>query len=221
MKYVLRLLLKALLGLTIRVEAKGHEFLPKKGGFVVAVNHLGIIDAALAFYMLPQWDLFLIVGKKWNEIAVIRWLGKTFNLIFVDPVNADIKTLRKVMDLIKHDEVLAITPEGTRSSTGALIEAKPGVGYLAAKLNCPILPIAITGTEDQLLFRNLRRLRRTPVTATAGPTFTLPPLPKEGRDAALKKYTDEIMCRIGVLLPEQYRGVYAEHPRLKELLSQP
>jgi 1-acyl-sn-glycerol-3-phosphate acyltransferase len=53
----------------------------------------------------------------------------------------------------------------------------------------------------------------------AGPAFTLPPLPQEGRDEALKEYTDEIMCHIAALLPEKYRGVYAEHLRLKELLG--
>jgi hypothetical protein len=35
----------------------------------------------------------------------------------------------------------------------------------------------------------------------------------------MREATDEIMCRIGVLLPEKYRGVYADHPRLKELLA--
>jgi hypothetical protein len=27
------------------------------------------------------------------------------------------------------------------------------------------------------------------------------------------------MCQIAALLPEKYRGVYADHPRLKELLG--
>ncbi|HSO14048.1 MAG TPA: hypothetical protein VLT51_16855, partial [Anaerolineales bacterium] len=67
---------------------------------------------------------------------------------------------------------------------------------------------------------NLKRLKRTRMTVTAGPSFTLPPLPKENRDEALKQYTDEIMCHIAALLPEKYRGVYEEHPRLKELLEQ-
>ena len=35
----------------------------------------------------------------------------------------------------------------------------------------------------------------------------------------MRQATDEIMCRIGVMLPEKYRGVYANHPRLKELLA--
>jgi 1-acyl-sn-glycerol-3-phosphate acyltransferase len=41
----------------------------------------------------------------------------------------------------------------------------------------------------------------------------------KGREQAMRQATDEIMCRIAALLPERYRGVYADHPRLKELLS--
>jgi 1-acyl-sn-glycerol-3-phosphate acyltransferase len=114
---------------------------------------------------------------------------------------------------------LVIAPEGTRSRTGSLIEAKPGASYLATKLDRPIVPVGITGTEDQALLGNLKKLRRGSIVVTAGPSFTLPPLPKENRDEALKQYTDEIMCHIAALLPEKYRGVYANHPRLKELLQ--
>jgi 1-acyl-sn-glycerol-3-phosphate acyltransferase len=120
---------------------------------------------------------------------------------------------------MEKNNILVIAPEGTRSRAGALIEAKPGVSYLAAKLNRPIVPVAITGTEDEVVLANLKKLRRGHITVTAGPAFTLPPLPRENRDEALKRYTDEIMCRIAALLPEKYRGVYADHPRLQELLS--
>jgi len=45
-------------------------------------------------------------------------------------------------------------------------------------------------------------------------------IPKgKGREQAMRETTDEIMCQIGAMLPEKYRGVYAEHPRLKELLN--
>jgi 1-acyl-sn-glycerol-3-phosphate acyltransferase len=220
MKYVLRWLVRAIFNLIARVEVKGYEHLPKEGSFVIATNHLGIIDAPMAFYTLDRWDMFVMVAEKWNDIAIFRWLGKYFNFIFIDRFNPDIKALRKVIELMKEDNILVIAPEGTRSRTGSMIEARPGVSYLATKLNRPIVPVALAGTEDKALFGNLKRLKRTHMTITAGPTFTLPPLPKEGRDEALKKYTDEIMCHIGILLPEKYRGVYAEHPRLKELLEE-
>jgi 1-acyl-sn-glycerol-3-phosphate acyltransferase len=120
---------------------------------------------------------------------------------------------------MEENNILVIAPEGTRSRVGALIEAKPGVSYLATKLDRPIVPVALTGTEDKVLFGNLKRLKRTHITVTAGPAFNLPPLPRQNRDEALKQYTDEIMCHIAAILPEKYRGFYAEHPRLKELLA--
>jgi len=114
---------------------------------------------------------------------------------------------------------LVIAPEGTRSRVGSLIEGKPGVSYLATRLGQPIIPVAIAGTEDKVIFGNLKRLRRSHIVLKAGPAFSLPPLPRENRDAVLKQYTDEIMCRIAVMLPEKNRGVYKDHPRLKELMN--
>ena len=219
MKYFLRWLIRAVFNLIARVEVKGYEYLPKEGSFVIATNHLGIVDAPIAFYALDRWDMFVMVAEKWEKIALFKWLGRHFNFIFIDRYNSDIKTLRKVISLMEDDNILVIAPEGTRSRVGSLIEAKPGVSYLATKLNRPIVPVALTGTEDKALFGSLKRLRRARVTVTAGPAFTLPPLPRDNRDEALKQYTDEIMCRIAEILPEKYRGVYAEHPRLKELLN--
>ena len=220
MKYVLRWFIRALFNLVARVEVTGYEHIPRDGSYVIATNHLGIVDAPMAFYALDNWDMFVMIGEKWEKVAIFRWLGKYFNFIFIDRFNPDIKTLRKVIKLMEEDNILVIAPEGTRSRVGSLIEAKPGVSYLATKLNRPIVPVALAGTEDEVLFSNLKRLKRTHMTITAGPAFTLPPLPKEGRDEALKQYTDEIMCHIAALLPEKYRGVYAGHPRLKELLAQ-
>jgi 1-acyl-sn-glycerol-3-phosphate acyltransferase len=202
------------------VDLKGYEYLPNEGSFVIATNHLGIIDAPFAFYALDRWDMFVMIAEKWEKVTLFRWLGRYFNFIFIDRFNPDIKTLRKVINLMEENNILVIAPEGTRSRVGSLIEAKPGVSYLATKLNRPILPVALTGTEDEALFGNLKRFHRAHITITAGPAFTLPPLPRENRDEALKRDTDEIMCRIAAILPEKYRGFYAEHPRLKELLTQ-
>lgn len=219
MRNILRALIRLLFNLIARVEVSGYEYLPAEGNFVIATNHLGIVDAPLAFYALDRWDLFVLIAEKWEKNAFFKWLGRYFNFIYIDRFNPDIKALRKVMKLMDEGNNLVIAPEGTRSRVGALIEGKPGVSYLATRLGQPIVPVAISGTEDKVIFGNLKRLRRSHIVLKAGPAFTLPPLPRENRDAVLKQYTDEIMCRIAALLPEKYRGVYTGHPRLKELLS--
>jgi len=219
MRNVIRWLIRLLFDIIARVEPGGYEYLPKEGSFVIATNHLGILDVPSAYYALDRWDMFVLIGEKWEKIGLFRWVGKYFNFIFIDRFHPDIKTLRKVITLMEQDNILVIAPEGTRSRVGSLIEAKPGVSYLASKLNRPIVPVAITGSEDEAIVSNLKKLHRGHITLTAGPAFTLPPLPKENRDEVLKQYTDEIMCHIAALLPEKYRGVYADHPRLKELLQ--
>ena len=219
MKYIIRWLIRLIFNIIARVDVTGYEYLPKDTSFVIATNHLGIVDVPIAYYALDRWDMFVLIADKWQNIPLFRWVGKYFNFIFIDRYNADVKALRKVISLMEQNNILVIAPEGTRSRTGALIEARPGVSYLASKLNRPIVPVAITGTEDKNLFGNLKRLRRAHITVTAGPAFTLPPLPRQNRDQALRQYTDEIMCRIAAILPENYRGVYADHPRLKELLA--
>ena len=219
MRYIIRWLIRRIFNLIAHVKVSGYEYLPTEGSFVIATNHLGIVDVPIAFYALDRWDMFVVIGEKWQDVGLFRWVGKHFNFIFIDRYNPDIKALRKIIELMEKNNILVIAPEGTRSRTGALIEAKPGVSYLATKLNRPIVPVAITGTEDKNLFGNFKRLRRSYITVAAGPAFTLPPLPRENRDEVLKRYTDEIMSHIAALLPEKYRGVYADHPRLKELLA--
>ena len=109
-----------------------------------------------------------------------------------------------------------MAPEGTRSRTRSLIQAKTGVAYLADKAGVPVVPVAITGTEKAV--STFFRLRRPPIQIRFGKPFCLQPSERHARGSSLDQNTDEIMCRIAALLPPEYRGVYAGHPRLQELL---
>jgi 1-acyl-sn-glycerol-3-phosphate acyltransferase len=219
MRNMLRFLVRLLIDLVARVEVRGVENVPQDSAFVIASNHLGFIDTFMVYYALDRWDLFVLIGEKWGRIPFFRWVGKYFNFVFIDRFNPDLKALRDVILRMRAGQVLVIAPEGTRSHTGSLIEGKPGVSYLAAKLGYPIVPAAVTGTPDRIILDDLRHLRRARVTVTAGPVFHLPPLPVKEREQALQEDTDEIMCRIAALLPEELRGVYRGHPKLKDLLT--
>ena len=216
---VLRFLIRIGLNLIARFEIHGKENVPLTGGMILAANHTGILDIVMVYFGLDRTDLFIPVAEKFEKIGWIRWLGKQLNFLFVDRFNPDLKALRKMIALMEEGKCLVIAPEGTRSQVGSLNQGKPGVAYLAARSGFPVVPVGITGTKDQVILENLRRLRKSNITLTGGSPFIIPPLPRENRDEALKNYTDEIMCRIAVLLPEKYRGVYANHPRLKELLA--
>ncbi len=214
----IRWCLRRLIDVIARVEIHNYENVPQSGAYVMATNHLGFLDVTMLFYAIDRWDVFIPVAEKWERSGFLRWLGKYLNFVFIDRFNPDLKAIRTMIRLMESGHILVIAPEGTRSRVGRMSEGKPGVSYLAAKLRRPIVPIGLAGTEDKLVVDNLRHFRRTPIVVTAGRVFSLPSLPNKDRAAALKAYTDEIMCRIAVLVPEKNRGVYADHPRLKELL---
>jgi 1-acyl-sn-glycerol-3-phosphate acyltransferase len=216
-----RFLIRVLLRLLTHTEVSGLNNVPTDTNFIIAANHIGLVDAFIPFYFLNNNNLVLLVGEKWEKVGIMRWLGRRLNFIFVDRFNPDLKAIREVITRMKRGEVLVITPEGTRSKVGYLIEGKPGVSYLAAKLGYPILPVGISGSFDPVFFDQLKRFKRPHVTVNVGKAFSLPPLPtgSKGRNEALQRDTDEIMCRIAALVPEEQRGFYAEHSRLKDLVE--
>ncbi|MCC7189036.1 MAG: 1-acyl-sn-glycerol-3-phosphate acyltransferase [Anaerolineales bacterium] len=216
---LLRALIRIALKLIARVEMRGRENAPLTGGMILAANHIGFLDIVMVYYAINRTDLFIPVAEKWEKVWWIRALGKPLNLLFVDRFNPDLKAIRKMIALMEAGNCLIIAPEGTRSPTGSMIEGKPGVAYLAARSGFPVTPVGITGTEDKVILDNLKHFRKSTITLTGGKPFVIPPLAKENRGAALKNATDEIMCQIAALLPEKYRGVYAGHPRLIEILG--
>jgi 1-acyl-sn-glycerol-3-phosphate acyltransferase len=217
---ILRTLIAIGVRLTAHVEMEGFENLKSiKGKAIVVVNHLGRLDAALPFLLSPRDDFILVVAEKYRQYSFYRFLVKQLDLLWLERYEADLGTLREVLRRLQHGGILIIAPEGTRSQSESLLEGKPGATYLAAKSEAIVIPIGVTGTEDRLVSENIRRFKRQSVLVKIGKPFRIPPLPKTARSYFLQKYTDEIMARIAVLLPEKYRGQYSAHPRVKEILS--
>jgi 1-acyl-sn-glycerol-3-phosphate acyltransferase len=198
-------------------EVYGKENMPRQGGGLVATNHVGTLDAALVFAVFDREDITAMVAKKHQKSPVWRFLFNAVGGIWLNRDEADTQAMRHALEHLEKGKLLGIAPEGTRSKTGAMIPAKTGVAYLASRANAPIYPAAITGTYRAVW--NLLKLKRPRIAIRFGEPFTLPPIDRKDRAAGLQRNTDEIMCRIAVMLPPEYWGVYAGHPRLKELLE--
>jgi 1-acyl-sn-glycerol-3-phosphate acyltransferase len=217
-RQTLQNIIRFLLAHLTRLEFVGAENIPPQGGVIITTNHLSLVDSAVLFLTPKRPEITALVTDKYKAYPFVRWFTETGGGIWIDRTKADFSAFREALTEIKAGRALGISPEGTRSLTGGLIEGKSGTVLLAQKSGVPIVPVGITGTED--VFKKFKRLQRPHVTAHYGPAFTLPPLGRENREQQLKEQTDEIMCRIGALIPERYRGVYVDHPRLKELLAE-
>jgi 1-acyl-sn-glycerol-3-phosphate acyltransferase len=220
MKYkTMRSIVRFVMRLFTDIEINGIEKLPE-GNFIAAANHLGRLDTAALLCIMDREDIIMPVAEKYRNHPLFGAIGRAANAIWLNRFDADYSALRQILERMKQGGMLVIAPEGTRSRTEALQEGKMGVAFLASKSGYPVLPVALTGTEDRAIVENLKHFRRSKITVTAGNSFYIE-IPKgKGREEAMREATDEIMCRIGMMLPENYRGVYSDHPRLRELLAE-
>jgi 1-acyl-sn-glycerol-3-phosphate acyltransferase len=211
-------IVRALFAILTKTKVSGIENVPEDGGCILAMNHLSRLDPALVYIQLKRQNMTALVADKYKNYPGLNWIVNLFGGIWINREDADYQAMREARQFMNNGGLLGIAPEGTRSNTKALIQAKTGTAFLADKVCVPLVPIAVTGTENaiHLWFR----LRRPNLTLQFGEPFTLPPLDRNDRSGSLRKNTDELMCRIAAMLPEEYRGVYADHPRLQELLAE-
>jgi 1-acyl-sn-glycerol-3-phosphate acyltransferase len=201
---IVRFLLRALTD----TQYFGLENIPKSGGVILAINHLSYLDTPLLLVNPVRPDITALVTTKYEEKALIGWFVRTAQGIWINRDIADFSAVREAAKALKKGLALGIAPEGTRSKTGGLQEAKPGTVMIAVKTGAPIIPVGITGSE--IAFHELARFRRPKLTVRFGEPFVIPPIQSSGRSKALQTWTDELMRRIAALLPQSYRGVYAD-----------
>jgi 1-acyl-sn-glycerol-3-phosphate acyltransferase len=218
LRSLIRWIVCVLFKILTHLEVEGTENIPEQGGAILAANHLGRLDSPLALAVIARPDTTGLVADTYRANFILRPLIEAVHGIWLNRGEADLHALRAAREHLQKGGLLGIAPEGTRSTTGALMHAKTGVAYLADKAGTPIVPAAITGTEDAV--DRLLHLHRPRLGMRFGKPFHLPPLERNDRSAGLQRNTDEIMCQIAALLPACYRGVYADHPRLQELLHE-
>jgi 1-acyl-sn-glycerol-3-phosphate acyltransferase len=193
------------------VEIAGKENLPPKGPLIVVSNHVNNADPPILGAVLTRRLVFMAKVEmfQWPILGLAARLG---GAIPVRRFEADLGALRKATKALREGEALVMFPEGARSRDAMMHKAHPGTALLALRTEAPILPIAITGSEGIHIKRlplDLVRRRRPHILVTIGHPFFLPPVERITADE-VNRCTDIIMGRVAAMLPERYRGAYAD-----------
>lgn len=201
------ILFKILTWLITTIKIEGLENVPPTGPYILAVNHRGLMDSPVVFISIPAKRIVPFAADKWGKAPIIGLLLKMMGTIFVARGEVDRKALGEAIKALKEGEVLGVAPEGTRSSTGVMQRAKPGIAYMATRANAPVLPMGISG---EVALRQLFRFKRLHLRIKIGPLIYLPPVSGPDKIAQLQTYADNIMIAIARLIDPELRGVYAQ-----------
>ena len=190
-------------------KVEGVENLPPRPqGCVLAVNHLNwtdihILGASLPLSHRPWW--IAKVEMFGNRLAA--WWLREMQVIAIRRGKRDLAALQLGEAALRAGAPLVIFPEGHRSDTGQLQQGKSGAVRLAVRSGCPIVPIAIYGTEAGLKGAATRKPIRVVIGTPYHPVAVNPDhIPADEID----RLTDEMMLRIAELMPERYWGYYRD-----------
>jgi 1-acyl-sn-glycerol-3-phosphate acyltransferase len=193
-----------------RVKVIGKENIPYGTPYVAAMNHVSIFDPPFIGAFWPE-QLEIIGAADVFEKPGQGQLLKAYGVIPVHRGDYDRALFTRIISIIKSGYPLLIAPEGGRSHVTAMQRAMPGIAYIVEQTRVPVLPVGLVGTTGDF-WQRARRGEKPSLEMRIGNPITLPEIKTKGTEkhAARQRNADLVMSYLAGLLPEEYRGVYAE-----------
>ena len=147
-------------------EVTGRENIPPSGGFIFASNHVSFLDPLALGVASPRRLSFMAQHDLFFN-SLFGGLISRLGAFAVRRGAPDLAAFREAMRRISEGAALVIFPEGQRVVKGESVEPGAGVGFLAQKLNVPVIPAFIKGT-DVALPKGARFIRPSRVSVRIG-----------------------------------------------------
>ena len=144
---IVRGILTVFIKVCFRVKYYGLENLPKDNGYIFCANHIGMTDPLL-LACNKNIEFHFIAKEELIKIPVLGWILKKVNVIPIKRGSGDLGAMKKGIEVLNNKKSLIIFPEGTRSKTGEMGEAKNGMALLVKKTGCGVVPCAIVGKPN-------------------------------------------------------------------------
>ena len=213
MVYVLaRFVIRPLLWVLLRPRVTGRDDVPLDGPVILASNHLSFIDSIVIPIVAPRRVALLAKAEYFTGGGVSGWLTRTlFTALGAHPVERETHraaqaALDTALGVLDSGLAFGIYPEGTRSRDGRLARGKTGVAWLALTADCPVVPVAVRGT-DRVQPVDARWPRPRRVAVTFGKPMTFPEhRGLAGKGKARREVTDAIMGEIAALSGQEKAG---------------
>ncbi|NNG38108.1 1-acyl-sn-glycerol-3-phosphate acyltransferase [Flexivirga sp. ID2601S] len=213
-----RLTVAPLLRAIWRPHVEGARNVPRRGGVLIASNHLSFVDSVVIPLCSPRKVFFLAKAEYFTGTGPKGFASRVwFNAMGMLPVERDdpkaaAHSLEQALEVLEAGEAFGIYPEGTRSRDGRLYRGHVGAAHLAMQAGVPVVPVGLSGTPDvQPIGSNLPRLAKVSVKfgepLTFGSSYKAMPAGKARRQA-----TDEIMDAIAALSGQERAPGYNERP---------
>lgn len=207
---ILRPALRAVGGLLCKIEVTGLEHVPDDGAAILMMNHISFIDPILFTGLIRNRFVISMAKAETLDHWFLRRIVALWGNFVVKRGTVDRMALNQAIELLNHNNLVLIAPEGTRNPDG-LEEVRSGTAYIAYKTDAIIIPASVSGAQDW--GKHLMRFRRAYASVNIGQPFRLQ-LPEGERLNRVVRDTmmQEAMYQLAKTIPDKYatqRGIYS------------
>ncbi|HEX6150803.1 lysophospholipid acyltransferase family protein [Nocardioides sp.] len=189
-----------------QITVSGTEHVPRTGGVLIAVNHIGYVDfvyGGLGVFSAGRRARFMAKRELFDH-KVTGPLMRSMHHIEVDR-GSGVASYHTAVEYLRAGECVGIFPEGTISRAFELKEFKSGAARIAAEANVPLLPVVLWGTQRLMTKDHPRDFftRGLPIHIRVGA-----PLHPRGADPVAE--TAELRSVMATMLDEAIAGYPAD-----------
>jgi len=143
----LRAFFRGVFHILSHVKVSGLENVPKKGAYIVAINHVSLFEAPFVTAFWPA--AFEVAGAAdvWDRPGQ-GLLARLYGGIRIHRGQYDRQMIDITLSVLRSGRPLLLAPEGGRSHQTGMRRAKPGVAYLMDKAGVPVVPVGVVGSTD-------------------------------------------------------------------------
>jgi 1-acyl-sn-glycerol-3-phosphate acyltransferase len=216
------LLLGPLMRLACHPQVHGAEHIPRRGGAILASNHLAVSDSFFLPLVIRRRVTFLAKREYFATPGLRGWLKRQFfcavGQVPIDRSNSSAAqgALDTGVRLLTAGKLLGIYPEGTRSPDGRLYKGKTGVARMALEAGVPVIPVVMVGT-DKVSPIGTTIWRPHPVEVRFGAPLDFSRYADLAGDRFVERsMVDEIMYSLMDLSGQEYVDLYATSVKERE-----
>ncbi len=133
------------------LDTEGTEKLDARKHYIFFANHRSYYDIPALCAALPV-PVYFVAKREILKIPLFGWGMWAIGMVFVDRSNPERAraSMGKAAAGIKKGKSILAFPEGTRSGTGRLQPFKKGIFHVAKQGKIPMVPVAVSGTQQVL-----------------------------------------------------------------------
>ena len=133
-----------------RIEVRDKHNLPSDDkGYVLASNHCTYSDPLFIGLGMKR-QVFFMAKEELFKAPILSWVLPRIRVFSLKRGKNDISALKQSLRTLEEGSPLLVFPQGRRSTSAKPDKIYPGVGFLASKMNVPVLPARIYNTDKVL-----------------------------------------------------------------------